>query len=394
MTATRATQSDSAGLSGTALGGRIVIVIPGLSAGGTEHVVSLLANHWAACGYAVTIVTLEARDKRPYYALRSDIRIKRLGIPPKKMGKLEAAVAISKRIIRLRSAIRQADPAFVLSFLTRTNVLTLIAMVGSRIPVAVSERNNPDAQTFGRVWRLLRGWLYPRAFCLVTMTAGALAHFSDEIRRNGRIIPNAVDLPAAWTNRRAGGTLTAVGRLTHQKGFDLLLHAFAKVADRHREWKLVIWGEGEERGPLEALCSRLGLDKRVEMPGLTAVPGQWVETADVFVLSSRYEGWGIVLLEAMAAGIPVVSYNCNWGPGEMVTHAYDGLLVEPESVDELANALDLTLGDSSLRESLAMNAISSAKRYSPERVFQAWDGLVVSGVAASPRPRTKRGGGK
>ncbi|NLS07807.1 glycosyltransferase family 4 protein [Rhizobium sp. P32RR-XVIII] len=370
---------------------RIAVVIPGLSAGGTEHVVSLLANHWAASGYAVTVVTFEAPDTKPYYAFRDDVRITRLGLPPGKTSRFVSTVAVWQRIWRLRSAIRQADPAFVLSFLTRTNVTTLIAMLGSAIPIAVSERNNPDAQPFGVVWKWLRGKLYPRAFCLVTMTHGALGYFPDDIRQKARVIPNAVDLPTNWTDRRTGRTLTAVGRLTHQKGFDLLLQAFSKVADRHQEWKLVIWGEGEERGRLQTLCATLGLKRRVEMPGVTSSPGQWIETADVFVLSSRYEGWGIVLLEAMAAGIPVVSFECKWGPGEMVTDQHDGILVEPENVDALADALDLVLRDSTLREKLAENAMSSAKSYSQERVLQAWDDLVASALAASPRPLVRRG---
>jgi glycosyltransferase involved in cell wall biosynthesis len=367
-------------------GDRIAIVIPGLSAGGTEHVVSLLANHWAASGYAVTIITFEAPEAIPYYTFCGDIRITRLGLPPGKTGRLASAIAVWRRIWRLRSAMRQADPVFVLSFLARTNVTTLIAMLGSSVPIAVSERNNPDAQPFGAVWKWLRGWLYPRAFCLVTMTQGALAYFPDDIRRNARVIPNAVDLPADWAERRTGRTLTAVGRLTHQKGFDLLLQAFAKIADQHPEWKLVIWGEGEERGRLQALCTTLGLKQRVEMPGVTSAPGRWIETADVFVLSSRYEGWGIVLLEAMAAGIPVVSFECKWGPGEMVTDRHDGILVEPENIDALADALDVVLRDCALRERLAKNAASSAKSYSQERVLRAWDDLVTSALAAAPRP--------
>lgn len=371
---------------------RVAIVIPGLSAGGTEHVVSLIANHWAKLGYAVTIITFEAQGTKPYYSFRSDVRIIRLGLPPGQRSRLSSATSVWQRIWRLRRAIHQAEPAFVLSFLTRTNVITLIAMLGSDVPTAVSERNNPAAQPFGAIWRRLRNLLYPHAFCLVTMTHGALAYFPDAVKRKARVIPNAVDLPADWTDRRTGNTLTAVGRLTHQKGFDLLLKAFAKVSEQHRAWKLVIWGEGEERGRLQALCTQLGLQHRVEMPGVTSSPGQWVETADVFVLSSRYEGWGIVLLEAMAAGIPVVSYNCKWGPGEMVVHGHDGILVEPESVDDLADALDLLLRDSGLRESLARNAVCSAKAYSQEHVLQAWDALLASGVAAAPGGRVGRSG--
>src|SRR4030095_11452194 len=110
------------------------------------------------------------------------------------------------------------------------------------------------------------------------------------------------------------------------KGFDRLLQAFADIADAFPDWKLVIWGEGPERASLEAERERLGLRERAEMPGATARPGMWIETVDVFVLSSHFEGWGLVLLEAMAAGIPAVAFDCEWGPREIITHGVDGIV--------------------------------------------------------------------
>src|SRR3546814_9181369 len=99
------------------------------------------------------------------------------------------------------------------------------------------------------------------------------------------------------------------------------------IARRFPDWTLALWGEGPERETLERLVHRLGLEGRVHFPGLSERPGSWIESADVFVLSSRYEGWGIVLLEAMAAGLPVVSLDCPWGPAEMVEHRQNGLIV-------------------------------------------------------------------
>jgi glycosyltransferase involved in cell wall biosynthesis len=208
------------------------------------------------------------------------------------------------------------------------------------------------------------------------MTQGALDHFPSNIRRKGWIIANPVDLPRDWRNRRGKSILAAVGRLTHQKGFDLLLEAFSKIADAHPEWQLVIWGEGDERRSLEALRDALGLQKRVDMPGITERPGLWIETADAFVLSSRYEGWGIVLLEAMAAGLPVVSFECDWGPRVMITHESDGILVPRGDVEALAKALDRILADRGLREELGARAAASAQRYMPEQILAEWDVLA------------------
>ncbi|MDB5524068.1 MAG: putative glycosyltransferase [Rhizobium sp.] len=366
-------------LSGAETGGsiaRLVIVLPGLGAGGSEHVVSIIANHWAHLGHDVTILTLEPPGSYAYYALSPSIRVIRLGVPPQRASGWKAAWLALQRVRRMRREIRSIRPDFVLSFLTRTNVLSLIATFGTGIATIVSERNNPGVQPFGALWKWLQKWLYPRAFGLITMTRGALEFFPPRMRKRSWVIPNAVDLPSTWVNRRGGNVLTAVGRLTHQKGFDLLLDAFAKIAASFPDWTLVIWGEGEDRRQLEDRRKTLGLEGRVDLPGITAKPGQWVETANVFVLSSRYEGWGIVLLEAMAAGLPVVSFNCDFGPSEMVEHGQDGLLVAPENVDALAEAMAQLLRDKQLRERLSANAVRTALRYTPECVLAEWDGVL------------------
>lgn len=354
----------------------VVIVLPGLEAGGTEHVVKLVANHWVSVGIRVTILTLESPGASPYYAFDPRIEFIRIGVPPRRTSRIFAAWLIVKRAWRMRQAIRGRKPDFVLSFLTRTNVLALLATAGTGIPVIVSERNNPEAQPFGRVWGWLQERLYPRAFGLIAMTEGAMRYFSERMRRRSWVIPNAVDLPGNWTARRGGKVLVAVGRLTHQKGFDLLLEAFAQIEGEFPDWHLVIWGEGDDRAMLERKRNALGLEGRVEFPGVTSKPGIWVETADIFVLSSRYEGWGIVVLEAMAAGLPVVSFDCKWGPAEMITHDVDGLLVPPENTDALAAGLRSVMVDEDLRERLGRRAGESALRYAPDNILAQWDSVA------------------
>ncbi|MBD9638705.1 NAD(P)(+) transhydrogenase (Re/Si-specific) subunit beta [Ensifer sp. ENS07] len=371
--------ADIVGAAGIA-GARITIIVSALGAGGTEHVVSLVASHWARLGCAVTVITLEAPASEPYYKFDPRVAIERLDVPTEKATKLRAAWLVARRLYRLRSTITRSRPDFVLSFLTRTNVLALVATRGLGLPVIVSERNNPAVQPFGPLWKWLQLRLYPRAFALVTMTKGALDYFSPEVRRHGRVIPNAINLPAGWENRRGNKMLTAVGRLTRQKGFDLLLEAFARIADTHPDWKLVIWGEGEGRTELEAQRDALGLRDRVEMPGLTAKPGLWLETADAFVLSSRYEGWGIVLLEAMAAGLPVVSFACDWGPTDMIADGEDGILVPNGDIAALADALSNLMADEALRARLAANAEANVRRYDAAHILSQWDAVALSAL--------------
>jgi len=364
---------------------RIVIVLPGLSAGGSERAVSLIASNWAARGCQVTIVTFEDDDTEPYHALSADVDIVRLAIPSDRKHPIRATVNVVRRVLRLRRAFRRLAPDLVISFLTRTNVISVLAATGLSIPVVVSERNNPELQHFGRIWSALRRFAYQRAFGLVTMTKGAMEHFPAEQRRRSWVIPNDATLPTNIRKRSGHKTITAVGRLVPQKGFDLLIDSFALLSDAHPDWKLVIWGEGEQRRELENQRERLNLTHRVELPGVTSRPGLWIETSGIFVLSSRFEGWGIVLLEAMSAGLPVVSFDCKYGPSDMITDGFDGLLVPRGQTKEMAAAISRLIEDSDMRDRLAQNAVVSARRFSREHVMEGWDEVLESALPAQLR---------
>ena len=368
----------------------IALIVPGLAAGGCERAVTLIANAWAGRGWRVTIITLERPETVPYFSLAANVETLRLGMPTGRTGALRSAWLFARRVWLLRKELRRLSPDVAISFLTRMNVLSILATLQSSIPVVVSERNNPGLQTFGPFWETLRGQLYPHAFGLVTLTKGAMDRFPPEQRARSWVIPNEANLPAGLQPCRGKKTLTAVGRLVPQKGFDLLLDAFARISDAHADWTLVIWGEGPERARLEKKRDALGLRGRVHLPGVTRQPGLWVETADVFVLSSRYEGWGAVLLEAMAAGLPVVSFDCDYGPRDMITDGKDGLLVAPGDIDALSAALSRLLINESLRDRLAGAAKVSACRFSPERVMARWDEVVQSALDHSKFRSTRR----
>ncbi|WP_245557318.1 glycosyltransferase family 4 protein [Kaistia granuli] len=362
------------------------MVLPSLGAGGSEGVVSFLANIWVERGWPITIVTLESQATPPYYPLDARIQLVRLNLPVGRYRPLRALWRAVQRVRRLRGEFKRQSPDLIISFLTRTNILTLLAADGLDVRVVISERNNPELQTIGRTWSWLRRVLYPRAFGLVTMTKGAMELFPQDQRSIGWVIPNQVNLPSDLQPRRGNKIVAAVGRLVEQKGFDLLLEAFARVAPAHPDWTLVIWGEGPERGRLTAQRDALGLTDRVQLPGVTKRPGLWIETADVFVLSSRYEGWGIVLMEAMAAGLPVISFNCRFGPDEMITHEQDGLLVPDGDVGALAAGLSRLLADEPLRRHLGATAASSALRFSSRRVMVGWDDVVHTALTSRDRP--------
>jgi glycosyltransferase involved in cell wall biosynthesis len=360
----------------------IAFVLAGLRAGGSEHIVSLLCNHFSRLGWTVSLFAFEEPGTEPYYPHDPVVRISQIGFPPGRMPLLQSATAMFQRIAALRAALRDARPDLVISFLTRTNVISVLAARPLGIPVIVSERNNPVLQRPGLIWSALRRYAYARAYGLVTMTQGAMNQFPPSMRRRQWVIPNPTYAPVELdVDRVPGRNIVAVGRLVPQKGFDLLLDAFARVADRIPQWSLVIWGEGPERAALEAQRDALGLRDRVVMPGVTQEHGGWLRDADIFILSSRFEGWGIVIGEAMAAGLPTISFDCHWGPGEMIADNVSGILVPDGNVAALGEAIASLCDDPDRRAQLSQAARIASKRFSIDNILDQWEDVAADALA-------------
>ncbi|MFL5675958.1 MAG: glycosyltransferase family 4 protein [Chloroflexota bacterium] len=193
-------------------------------------------------------------------------------------------------------------------------------------------------------------------------------------------IPNAVPDVPLGPGDPAVHRLIAAGRFAPQKGFDLLLEAFAAVASRHPDWSLDIFGKGALRESLERSIADLGLTAQVHLNHPTDRLGEEMRRASVFVLSSRFEGFPIVLLEALSAGLAVVSFDCPTGPGEILAGEAAGILVPAEDVPALAAALDRIMTDEPMRRRLAAAAPGAVVPYSTAEIGRRWEGLLADGV--------------
>lgn len=373
----------------TTPGRRICFVIEALGAGGAERVISLLASRWVAAGWDVAICSFDGPSDPVYHPIDPRVRLLRIGEEAPATGRSARLLSLVRRIARLRKTLLRERPDAVLSFLTKINVLTLAASLGTSLKVAVSERNNPERQSAHPLWNLCSKLLLGRANAIVAQTRRAADHLGKRVQRRVSVIPNPISVPPsspAASDNEGPLRLVAVGRLTGQKGFDLLIDAFAAIADRHPRWILDIWGEGADRAILADRIGRAGMQGRISLRGVSNVQGGWAEGASAFVLSSRYEGFSNVLGEAMACGLPVVAFDCPYGPRELVRDGEDGLLVPDQDVAALSQTLDRLLGDSELRRTLGERAAISMHCLSLDQVARQWEKVVAEMIGPLAAP--------
>ncbi|MEH1970545.1 glycosyltransferase family 4 protein [Nostoc sp.] len=359
---------------------KITLVIHSLTYGGAERVMSIMANYWAAKGWQITILTFD-ENKIPQFDLDSRVVYTPLGIASKSPNVVIGIWNNLKRIGILRNAIINNNPDAVISFTSKINAIALLATRWLNIPVVVSERSNPVKSSLGGNWKQLRQQTYPFADRIVFQTKRARDYFPSKLHTNSCIIPNMVVLPPIEKQLSdkvlRERSLIAMGRFVPEKGFDLLLQAFAQLKDRYPEWTLTILGDGTLRPELEALGNQLGLSDRVHFPGMVKNNYDFLQQAEIFIMSSRFEGFPNALCEAMACGLPVISTDCPSGPREIIRDGIDGILVPNEDVSALAAAMERLMSDEKERKSLAVRAPEIIERFSVEKIMSIWEKLLA-----------------
>lgn len=360
---------------------KLALVIPALTAGGAERVMTTLANEWVRRGRQVTVLTLDDGSAAPFFPLNPAVVHRPLALMAHSRHALDALRNNFKRLRALRAALRQEHPDVVISFLDSTNVLVLLASRGLGLPVVISERIDLGRHRIKPAWSLLRRGCYPWADRIVVLTKRALEGFPSSLQSRLEVIPNPVLPPsgqaAAHPPVAPELRVVAMGRLVRQKGFDLLLEAFAGVSPWFPEWRLLILGEGPERSALEAQRDRLGLADKMDMPGQVQTPAAILACSSLFVLPSRFEGFPNALCEAMACGLAAVAADCPTGPREIIRAGLDGLLVPPDDAAALASAMARLMADDGERRRMASHARDITQRFGMERVMALWEKVIA-----------------
>lgn len=355
----------------------LVLVVPDLGLGGTQRVALALAGHWAALGRRVDVITICA--EQPVYPLPDGVELWPLQVFP-----APGIKSTLKRIRALRHRLTSLRPDVVLSMLTTTNVLAVLAGLGKPWRTVVSERSDPLHTPVSQPVAILRRLTYPLADAVVMQTATA-ARALGYLNRAVEIIPNPVTpMPPAAPADFPQPCVLGVGRLVAQKNFALLLDAFARVATRFPHWFLVIAGSGPNQVALHAQARQLGLEQRIHFPGLVGDMGGAYAAAALFVLSSRFEGFPNALCEAMAAGVPAIATDCPSGPSEIIRPGIDGLLVPVEDPDAMADAMARLMEDDGLRRRMGERASEIGSRFAAKIIFAKWRKVLEPSSACPP----------
>lgn len=359
---------------------KIIFFIHSLNAGGAERVTSHMANNWANKANDVTILTIAPVAERQY-PLSEKVNHLSLEMDKSSGNVIDALANNIKRVVSLKSEIKKQQADIVISMMSEANVLTALACRKLPTKSIGSERIHPEQVNIGFLWNTLRRFSYRYLDLLVTQTKQT----EEWIKKHTSVqstttIPNPLVLPipsgapiVTPDISEQEFLILGVGRLTHQKQFTHLITAFASVCEDHPDWTLAIIGEGKDHATLSALIETHNLTTRVRLIGRVGNVADWYNRADIFALTSLTEGFPNVLIEAMAHSTAVISYNCPTGPGEIITHGVNGLLVEPNNTKQFTSTLAQLIGDPELRSELAHNATMTKSTYDIELIMNQWE---------------------
>ncbi|WP_040717319.1 glycosyltransferase [Caenibius tardaugens] len=360
----------------------ICIFIPSLRGGGAERVMVMLANGFAERGHRVDLVLTSAEG--PYLSeVAKRVRIVDLG---------KRRVLAS--LLPLARYLRRERPDAMLSALNYANIIAILARKLARTHprLVVSERSSLSRITPGMAYRIIRflmGKLYPTADRVVAVSQDMAGELVSELSLPPDqvvAIPNPVDIASlqalsrdrpdhAWFEPGQPPVFLAVGRLDTIKDYPTLLAALSMLR-KHREARLIILGEGAERANLEQIIARLDLMDAVDLAGFKDNPFGWMASCNAFVLSSRYEGFPNVLVQAMACGARVISTDCPTGPAEILEHGKWGQLVPVGNTEAMAMAMADTLDEAESRDTRRVVA-----KYRLDLITSKYERVLVPSLA-------------
>ena len=364
--------------------------IDSLKLGGAERVTLQWAEWLSEAGWNVTLLTSKPAS-HDFYPVPSGLRRLR---EPGLLGLLDRSLFWPLKLLRLRKLLQREQPALLIGMTTLPSIKLALASIGLSSRLVLSERNYPPARPLAWRWRLLRRLAYPRAHLHLVQTQGIAQWLHQRgLARRTAVLANAIVWPiprlAPWLNPERSvppgqKVILAVGTKLHQKGFDRLVAAFARLQADFPDWSLVILGidDAPYRGVNQAALLRalMGTESsRLILPGNVGNVGDWYKASALFVLSSRFEGYPNVLLEAMASGLPCLAVDCPTGPSDLIDPGLNGWLVsEQVASTDMEQPLRQALEDTAARVAFASKAQAVRQRNAPESLRPVFLDLMGS----------------
>ncbi|WP_170117368.1 glycosyltransferase family 4 protein [Chitinophaga ginsengisoli] len=334
--------------------------------GGTERVTSVLANALAEVDCEVEVLCM-FKSGESFYKLDSRVVVRYLTEKPD--GTLKDYFSV------LRSLIKNTKHLdYIIGVGMDLCIFTVPLKLFNKVKVIGWEHFNLTVK--GPVVSLARHLGIRFADRIVTLTQ---KDFSDYKKKTDKVVciynPTTIDMPPVTTYDNK--TLLCVGRLTYQKGFDMMLDIWAEVYKKYHDWKLIIVGNGEDEEALKDQTERLGIGVSVEFVKATKEITKYYATASVYAMTSRYEGLPLVLIEAQSAGLPLIAFNCETGPKEVVEDGYNGFLIPAFDKAAFSEKLQQLMADESLREKMGKQSIINSGKFSRNSIVKKWTEILV-----------------
>lgn len=351
---------------------KLVFITPGMTFGGAERVISILTNIWCDMGHEVSIF-ITATDRPPVYKMNKKIKVEYFA------DYNEKGVSHFKLIAAIRKFVRKEKPDSVLSFMNDVCAYTIIALMGTGIPVIYSERNDPNKTNQGKFDKVFRKIVEIGAKHIVFQTNGARICYSEKVQRKSSIILNPVNLdkiPDRINEEINYSEIVSVGRLEPQKNQELLIDAFSVVREAHKDVVLKIFGEGSLKNKLQNKIDELGLTEYVFLMGAKSDVLEWIKESFCFVLSSDFEGLPNSLIEAMCIGIPCISTDCSPGGARELLRDDRGIVVPCGYKEELAEAINMYLENKDIAMRYGEEAYKLRDEIESHTVAKEWINLI------------------
>lgn len=352
----------------------VAFYISSLHKGGAERVFVNLADFFRQEGYRVTMVTQYQYPAGEEYVLPPDIKRVLSDLNETELSN-SRVVNFYRRLRKLHRIWRSEQPDLVLSCIGKNNFMAVVTTMFTKAKPVVSVVGEAGREYPNRLMHMLANLLFPHAAGIVLQTERAKYFFNKKIQKRAVILPNSLN-PDFIKPRYEGERdkrIVAVGRLDANKNHEMMIRAFAELADKYPEHTLTIYGEGELRAYLEGLAGQLGISQRVFMPGLISNVAKQIESAALFLMTSYSEGVSNALIEALASGLPVISTDVpSGGTVELITDGENGVIIPAGDTKALANAMDKLLGEPEYAERLGREAAKIQRRLAPERVNRIW----------------------